>query len=308
MNMATLSPRLCPKPYRNRCVSLPVRSHPCVGKIQEQLCKLRSMSEISWNSKTTILTCLSGLTGLYRCFDDLFKSSDIQQILAQARHQILTNQLLEVSLKYLDVCSSAKDVAGKIKKNVLELQSALRRSKKGGEICIDGDVNAYVGSRKEIKKEIARSLVLTKETEAITLEGFPLLREVNHQVSAMVKVMQETSDMSCVVFHSVLTFLSSPGVKPKHRGWGLVLKFVKKGAEGKGEKGFCHELEAMEAELGKLVNEAETEENEEHEKIQRALVGSEAVESAMEELEEGLEGLFKAMIQARVSLLNILSI
>ena len=31
------------------------------------------------------------------------------------------------------------------------------------------------------------------------------------------------------------------------------------------------------------------------------------VKAAMEELEEGLEGLFKVMIQARVSLLNILS-
>ncbi|KAF2553450.1 hypothetical protein F2Q68_00037893 [Brassica cretica] len=77
----------------------------------------------------------------------------------------------------------------------------------------------------------------------------------------------------------------------------------------------CLELEAMETEIEKLVVTTTKEDQEEEkeiseeisERIQCSLVRSKKVEAAMEELEEGLEGLFKVMIQARVSLLNILS-
>ncbi|KAG2243268.1 hypothetical protein Bca52824_094888 [Brassica carinata] len=77
----------------------------------------------------------------------------------------------------------------------------------------------------------------------------------------------------------------------------------------------CLELEAMETEIGKLVvtttREHQEEEKEIREKvsewIQCSLVGSKEVEAVMEEVEEGPEGLFKVMIQARVSFLNIIS-
>ncbi|CAN8327858.1 unnamed protein product [Cochlearia groenlandica] len=320
MYMSSLSPRFH-KAYKARCVSLPVRSHPSLRRIQEVVSKVRAnLGSSSLESKTMVRDGVSGLTELYRCLsEDLFKSSsETRQALLNGG---LVDELLEVSLKYLEVCGGAKDCASRIKKSVVEIQSALRRSKKGGEFSLESDVDAYVASRKEIKKEIKKYMVLSKETDSCIESGFCCDDENNQEMSALVKVMQETSAMTCFVLRTVLSFLSPhKGPKTKnHKGWGMVMKLVKKGIDHhhhhhNHEKGFaCLELEAMEAELGKLVVMEDQEEDREiheevvSEKIQCALVSSESVETTMEEVEEGLEGLFKVMIQARVSLLNIIS-
>ncbi|KAL1215608.1 hypothetical protein V5N11_024162 [Cardamine amara subsp. amara] len=324
MYMSSLSPKFH-KSYKARCVSLPARSHPSVRRIQEVFSKVRALGSSSLESRTMVRDGLSGLTELYRCLgDDLFKSSsETQQALLNGDG--LMDELLEVSLKYLEVCGGAKDAASRIKKSVVELQSALRRSKKGGDFSLESDVDAYMASRKEIKKENKKYMVISKETDA-SLESVWCDGD-DQEMTVLVRVMQETSVMTCFVLRSVFSFLSSPkGLTTKNhhyqKGWGIVMKFVKKGIDhhhlekGDHEKGFsCLELEAMESELGKLVvittredQEEEKETSEEVcERIQCALVRSEGVEAAMEELEEGLERLFKVMIQARVSLLNILS-
>ncbi|CAH2076603.1 unnamed protein product [Thlaspi arvense] len=325
MYMSSLSPRLH-KAYKARCVSLPVRSHPSVRRIQEVLSKVRALGSSSLESRMMVRDGLSGLTELYRCLsEDLFKSSsDTQQALLNGG---LMDDLLEMSLKYLDVCGGVKEGASRIKKSVVELQSALRRSKKGGEFSLESDVDAYVAMRKEIKKEIKKYMAMSNETDAC-LESRVWCGDDDQEISALVRLMQETSVITCFVLRTVLSFLSSPkGLKANnhhhHKGWGIVMKLVKKGIDhhhqdkrDHDEKGFsCLELEAMEADIGKLVvmttredQEEEKETSEEvSERIQCALVRSKSVEEAMEELEEGLEGLFKVMIQTRVSLLNILS-
>ncbi|WZY86471.1 hypothetical protein YC2023_032855 [Brassica napus] len=305
------------KAYKSRCVSLPVRSHPSVGRIQEVVTKVRALGSSSLESRTMVRDGLSGLTELYRCLsEDLFKSSsETQQALLNSG---LMDKLLEVSLKYLEVCGGAKDSASRIKKSVVELQSALRRSKKGGEFSLENDMDAYMASRKENKKEIKKYMVMSKETDAC-LESSVWRGGDDQEMSSLVRVMQETSVVTCFVLRTVLSFLSSPkGLKSKsqhqHKGWGIVMKLVKKGIDHHNhEKGFsCLELEAMETEIEKLVTREDQEEEKEiseeiSERIQCSLVRSKEVEAAMEELEEGLEGLFKVMIQARVSLLNILS-
>ncbi|CAA7035691.1 unnamed protein product [Microthlaspi erraticum] len=326
MYMSSLSPRLH-KAYKGRCVSLPVRSHPSVRRIQEVVSKVRALGSSSLESRTMVRDGLSGLTELYSCLsEDLFKSSsETQQALRNGNG--LMDELLEVSLKYLEVCGGAKDGASRVKKSVVELQSALRRSKKGGEFSLESDVDAYMASRKEIKKEIKKYMAMSKETDAC-LESNVWCDGNDQDMSVLVRVIQETSAMTCFVLRTVLSFLSSPkGLKSKknhhhhHKGWGIVMRLVKKGIDHHNqekrdyEKGFsCFELEVMEDEIGKLVLMTAREDQEESEvsekvseRIQCALVRSEGVETAMEELEEGLEGLFKVMIQARVSLLNILS-
>ncbi|KAJ4898880.1 hypothetical protein Rs2_12831 [Raphanus sativus] len=321
MYMSSLSPRLH-KSYKARCASLPVRSHPSVRRIQEVVSKVRALGSSSLESRTMVRDGLSGLTELYRCLsEDLFKSSsETQQTLLNSG---LMDEFLEVSLKYLEVCGGAKDGASRIKKSVVELQSALRRSKKGGEFSLENDMDAYLASRKEIKKDIKKYMVMSKETDAC-LESSVCRGGDDQEMSSLVRVMQETSVITCFVLRTVLSFLSSPkGLRSKshhqHKGWGIVMKLVKKGIDHHNqekrdhEKGFsCLELEAMETEIGKLVTKEDQEEEKEiseeiNERIQCSLVRSKEVEATMEELEEGLQGLFKVMIQARVSLLNILS-
>ncbi|CAH8286418.1 unnamed protein product [Eruca vesicaria subsp. sativa] len=319
MYVSSLSPRFH-KAYKARCVSLPVRLHPSVRRIQEVVSKVRALGSSSLESRTMVRDGLSGLTEIYRCLsEDLFKSSsEAQQALFNGGG--LMDELLEVSSKYLEVCGGAKDGTSRIKKSVVELQSALRRSKKGGEFSLEGDVDAYLASRKEIKKEIKKYMVMSKETDSCLESSVWCDRNDDQDMSALVRVMQETSVITCFVLRTVLSFLLSPkGLKSKNhhqnKGWGIVMKLVKKRIDHHGKEFSCLELEAMEADFGKLVVMTTREDQEEEkeiseevsEMIQCAVVRSKDVEAVMEELEEGLEGLFKVMIQARVSLLNILS-
>ncbi|KAF2553451.1 hypothetical protein F2Q68_00037892 [Brassica cretica] len=169
MYMPSLSPRLH-NTYKARCVSLPARSHPSVRRIQEVVSRVRALGSSSLESRTMVRDGLSGLTELYRCLsEDLFKSSsETQQTLLNSG---LMDELLEVSLKYLEVCGGAKDSASRIKKSVVELQSTLRRSKKGGEFSLENDMDAYMASRKENKKEIKKYMVMSKETDASLESG-----------------------------------------------------------------------------------------------------------------------------------------
>ncbi|WZY97895.1 hypothetical protein YC2023_107509 [Brassica napus] len=106
--------------YKPRCVNLPVRSHSSVRRIQEVVSKVRALGSSSLESETMVRDGLSGLTDLYTCVsEDLFKfSPETQQTILNSG---LMDELLEVFLKYLEVCGGATDGASRIKKSVVNL-------------------------------------------------------------------------------------------------------------------------------------------------------------------------------------------
>ncbi|KAM5562709.1 hypothetical protein ABKV19_017759 [Rosa sericea] len=109
-----------------RSNSFPLRSHPIIQEVDEHLCRLRS-SESTSTSSSTISHKLSGLQDLHDCVDRLLQLPLNQQALAQEKHQKCANELLDGSLRLLDVCSTAKDALLQTKECMQNLQSIIRR-------------------------------------------------------------------------------------------------------------------------------------------------------------------------------------
>ncbi|XP_021807858.1 uncharacterized protein LOC110751664 [Prunus avium] len=88
--------------------SFPSRPHPIIQEVDEHLCRLRS-SEAASTSSSSICHKLSALQDLHDCVDKLLLLPLTQQALAKEQNKKWTNELLDGSLRLLDVCSSAKD-------------------------------------------------------------------------------------------------------------------------------------------------------------------------------------------------------
>ena len=90
-----------------RSNSLPTRTHPIISEFNDQLRRLRD-SEATSLSSTSINHKLNCLQDLHDCVDNLILLL-FTQALAKERHEKLANEMLDGSLRLLDVCSIARD-------------------------------------------------------------------------------------------------------------------------------------------------------------------------------------------------------
>ena len=291
--------------YSVRSISLPVRSHPSTIRVEEELNKLKSWEASSSSKVETICIVLSGLSELYRYIEELLNLPLTQQALSQHQNQKWFNDLLlESSLMYLDICGNTRDVILLMQETIRELQSGLRRIKVG-DLSIESIVTAYNCSRRKMRKEIARSLASLKPMDN-EIGAFPMLN-LDHHLSAVVRVLNETSLMTSSIFQSLLLFLSVPVLKPKPSRWSLVSKLVQKGALArKDQPENMNELEGVDIALSSLLMHNSSKDIEEQ-KIQSAQIKLDALDVGMVGLEKCLECLFRHLIQTRVFYLNIIS-
>ncbi|KAJ6736923.1 BPS1-LIKE PROTEIN [Salix viminalis] len=295
--MAAFSPKSTP-PYNVRSVSFPARSHhPSLAKLEQKLNKISSWQVPTPLKAGTVLGRLSSLGEIYKSIEDLLNLPMTQQALLQHQNEKLVDDMLDGLMRYLDICGKARDAALLMNESIRELQSALRRSKAGGELSIQSNVNAYFCARKKMKKEVAKSLASLKKADNI-FEGSLLLKS---------KVLSEASLITVSIFTSLLLFLSVPMMKPRPSKWYLVSKLVHKGVlpcEGQQEN--LNELESVDAALANLVVPSSGKDFEARE-IHSAQQRLEILHASIEEVENELDSLFRHFIHARVSLLNILS-
>ena len=123
--------------HHTRCNSfpLPSRQHPLATEVNEHLNRLRA-SEATSTSSSSISHKLNGFLNLYAGVDKLLQLPLSQQALTQEQHKEWVDELLDGSLRLLDLCSTAKDVVLQTKESANELQSVLRRRKSGEfELC-----------------------------------------------------------------------------------------------------------------------------------------------------------------------------
>ncbi|KAK9944330.1 hypothetical protein M0R45_009903 [Rubus argutus] len=136
--------------YHTRSNSFPSRPHPIIQEVDEHLRRLRS-SEITSTSSSSISHKLSGLQDLHDCVDRLLQLPLTKQALAQEQHQKWANELLDGSLRLMDVCSTSKEALLKTKDCLQDLQSIIRR--RGGESgVVTSEVTKYLTSRKMVKR------------------------------------------------------------------------------------------------------------------------------------------------------------
>ncbi|KAJ7953200.1 DUF241 domain protein [Quillaja saponaria] len=302
--MGTFSPKAS-KSYKIRSISLPTRSHPSTHKIEEELNKLRAWEASSSSLKVeTICSGLSGLGELYKCIEDLLKLPLTQQALSQHQHEKWVIELFDGPVRYVDICGNTRDAILLMKSSMQELQSALRR-RNVADLDIESNVTTYICFRRKMKKESTKSLLALKQMDSVT--GSPPPLDLANHLSAVIRVLREASLITSSIFYSLLLFLSAALSKPKPNRWSFVSKLMQKGAllsNNQEEK--TNELERVDAILSNLLLKNSSKDVE-AEKIQSAQKRLESLDAGIEGLENGLECLFRHLINARVSFLNILS-
>ncbi|CAI0407783.1 unnamed protein product [Linum tenue] len=260
--------------FHARSNSLPARSHPLVSEIDEQVCRLRQ-SQAASTSSSSIGHTLNSLQVVYDCVDQLFQLPTTQQALIN--DQKCFNELLDESLRILDLCNTGKDALSQMKESVAELQSAIRR-RQGG---VEGETRRYLKSRKTVIKAIQKVLKAMenkKSTSSNNVETVSMLKEAE---SAVVEVLE-----------CLLAFISQTSSKPS--SWSL----FKRVAAASSENEFADA--SSENEFAEV--DASLKMNKSSEEIQLCLKN---LQPCIQDLEEGVESLFRRLIKTRASILNI---
>ncbi|KAJ7944084.1 DUF241 domain protein [Quillaja saponaria] len=149
--------------YQVRSISLPSRSHPSTLRVEEELNKLRTLEATSTSTSGSICNGLSGLEELYTSLDDLINVTSTQQIVSCHQQEKCVEELLDVSVRILDICGITKDNLLQIREHVQALQSALRRRK--GDSSIGSKVAEYMSFRKKMKKIYKKLITDLKQME-----------------------------------------------------------------------------------------------------------------------------------------------
>ncbi|QCE16825.1 hypothetical protein DEO72_LG11g3844 [Vigna unguiculata] len=139
-----------------RSNSLPSRPHPLILECNEHLDSLRA-------SKATTFSSLF-LSQNIRCLQDLIESVEklthlplTQDVLLHEREEKWVDEVLDGSLRLLDVCSAAKDALLHTKECTREVHSMIRR-KRGGEVELAAEAKKFLTSRKVVKQAISKAL------------------------------------------------------------------------------------------------------------------------------------------------------
>ncbi|CAN1770835.1 hypothetical protein LINPERHAP1_LOCUS11719 [Linum perenne] len=272
--------------FHARSNSLPSdRQHPLVSELDDQVCRLRQSEATT--SSSSIYHKLNSLQDLYDCVDQLLQLPLTQQTIVQKSF----SELLDGSLRLLDLCSTAKDALSQIKESVFELQSAIRR-RQGG---LEGETRRYLNTRKIVKKAIQKVL---KGMESRTKSNSSANDSENVEAISM---LREAESIVVEVLESLLSFISQSN--SKSTSWSLVSKLMasKKNEVSANTNEFA-EVDAC------LKTSTSSEEIQAHLKnLQPCIQDLENLQPCIQDLEEGVESLFRCLIKTRSSILNILS-
>ncbi|KAK7309395.1 hypothetical protein RJT34_06086 [Clitoria ternatea] len=307
--IATFSPKYSSRGYGIRSMSLPTRSHPSTIRIEEELNKLKTWegSSASSSSKVErIFFGLSCLAELYKGIQDLLKLPLTQQALSHHHNEKWLDELLDYPVRFLDTLGETRDAIMLMKGNVRELQSALRR-RKVGDLVVESHVSAYWSLRRNTRKECTKSLLFLKQKNGSFGVSPPL--DLNDHLYAVVRVLREASVITNSIFQSLVAFLSSPILKSKINKWAFVSRLMRKGVlQCNIEQENINELEKVDLALCRMVMDSSASNKDfEVENIHSAHKELEAVVVVIEGLENGLDCLFRHLINTRVSFLNIIS-
>ncbi|GMY33268.1 hypothetical protein FCV25MIE_28510 [Fagus crenata] len=277
-----------------RSNSLPTRTHPIISEFNDQLRRLRD-SEATSSTSTSISQKLNCLQDLHDCVGNLLLLP-FTQALAKEQHENLVNEMLDGSLRLLDVCSIARDALLQTKECTRELQSTLRR-RHGSKMEITREVEKYLASRKLVKKAIQKAI-----------KGMQI--KFNYKKVgdlAIICMLKELEAVTCTVFVSLLAFIAKPKLQPMLSSWLLVSKLVlHKRVACEGEETDANEFEMVDGVLQSLIRH-KTSKSDYSVQIDNVQTSLGNLELNIQDLEEVLECLSRRIVKTRVSLLNILN-
>ncbi|KAJ1428195.1 hypothetical protein SESBI_09202 [Sesbania bispinosa] len=285
--------------FHARSNSLPSRPHPIILQCNEHLDRLIRSSQETSPSSSLLSHKLGGLQDLHECVEKLVELPLTQETLLHEPQESWVDGLLDGSLRLLDVCTAAKDSLLHTKECMRELQSIMRR-KRGEEIGITAEAKKFLTSRKVVRKAIFKALGNLKATTAKNGNFSSNIKD--QQTMALVNLLKDVEVVTLSIFESLLNFISG-STQPKPSSWSLVSKLIHTKRTGcpqvTDESEFSQLDAALQSSVLHMACKSDNSSN-----LQNHL---EKLESCIQDLEEGLEFLFRRLIKIRVALLNILN-
>ncbi|CAM8932528.1 unnamed protein product [Rhodiola kirilowii] len=275
--MASSSSKISRTSFHARSVSLPSRPHPTVPEYDEILYRLKSSDSAS-SSSASFENHLEGLQDLYICVDSLMLLPETQQALAKECSGKWVDEVLDGSLRLLDVCGISKESLLMAKECLQELQSSLRRNGSDSKEA----ARKYLAGRKAVKKLIQKALK--------NLEGVQIAKKERDSCS-MVSMLREVEHVTLSVLESFLTFIYGS------KDHSLVSKLMlSKSAKSE----TANEFEDIDDAVQSIVK---------HKAVGIDYIQTDVadLQCSIEDLEAGVECLYRHLIKARVTLLNIVS-
>ncbi|CAL0313108.1 unnamed protein product [Lupinus luteus] len=283
--------------YEFRSISLPSRSHSSMVIVEEKLRKFKT-----WEATCTSFSISMGLSlleDLYVGLDNVLNMASTQHVITQHKGEKCVEEVLDGSMRILDICGITRDTLLQIKENVQALHSCLRRRK--GESNIEVSVGQYNCFIKKVKKNVKKLMKSLRQMDSKF--GLSSLLDFDHHFSCVIRVLREVILMNLSIFQLILSFLTMPSTKSNATKWFLLGKIVhKRVITSEDNLENVNELECVEEVLNTLLKEGSN-----GEKMHATNEKLEALENAIESLENGLERVFRVMIKSRSSLLNIIS-
>ena len=186
-----------------RSISLPSSSHPSTSGVEEALAKVKTVNTTK-SSFELISTGLAGLEELYDCTDEFLKMCSTQRAMSSVGSDFM-EEMLDGSLRLMDICSVSRDLMVETQEHVRDLQSCVRRKKvAGGGDQLDVAVSGYVKFRKNMRKETKKLLVSLKSIDG---GSSSYDHEDEHHV-AVIDAMRRVASVGVFVLKSFLELLS----------------------------------------------------------------------------------------------------
>ncbi|KAK2373218.1 hypothetical protein QL285_074269 [Trifolium repens] len=170
--------------YHVRSNSFPSGSHPSSTRIEQDLNKIKTWEATS--TSDSIITGLSYLEDLYISLEDLLNMTSTQKVISHNQGEKFVKELMDGSVKILDVCGLARDTMLQIKENVQTLHSSIRRRK--GDSSIETSVAEYNFFTKKMKKNITKLITSLKHMES-KFGASPLLNQ-DQEVVAVYRISE----------------------------------------------------------------------------------------------------------------------